>query len=59
MADIDVVPKRRTSWIWVVMALIVLALIVWALAGVNTTDTGVDSPAGVPQGRISGESSPG
>jgi hypothetical protein len=34
MADIDVVPKRRTNvWIWVVAA-IVLALIVMAMMGV-------------------------
>jgi hypothetical protein len=34
MADIDVVPKRRTNvWVWVVAAL-VLALIVMAMMGV-------------------------
>lgn len=36
MADINVVPKKRTSaWVWIVVA-IVVALIVWAvLAGSN------------------------
>lgn len=33
MADIDVVPKRRTNvWLWIVLALIVLVAIWWAFA---------------------------
>jgi bacteriorhodopsin len=33
MADIDIVHKKRTSvWLWVVLAIIVLAVIVWWLA---------------------------
>ncbi len=34
MADIDVVPKHRSyTWLWIVIAIVVLALIIWALAG--------------------------
>ncbi len=34
MADIDVVPKHRSNvWLWIVLAIIVLALIIWAIAG--------------------------
>jgi bacteriorhodopsin len=33
MADIDIVHKKRTSvWLWVVLAIVVLAVIVWWLA---------------------------
>jgi multisubunit Na+/H+ antiporter MnhB subunit len=38
MADIDVVPKRSSSaLIWVLVALAVLALLVWFLFGFDTT----------------------
>jgi bacteriorhodopsin len=50
VADIDVVPKKRTSvWLWIIIA-IVGALIVFALlggfAGTETTRTGevIDRP---------------
>jgi hypothetical protein len=34
MADIDIVPKRRSStWMWVLLAAIIVALIVWMMAG--------------------------
>jgi len=34
MADIDVVPKHRSNtWLWIVLAVIVIALLIWALAG--------------------------
>jgi hypothetical protein len=34
MADIDVVPKYRSySWLWIALAIIVVALLFWALAG--------------------------
>ena len=33
MADIDVVKKGSTSWLWIVIALIVLALIMWFVMG--------------------------
>lgn len=33
MANIDVVPKRRSSvWMWVVLAAVLVALIIWAMA---------------------------
>ncbi len=33
MADIDVVPKHRSlTWLWLVIAIIVVALIIWAIA---------------------------
>jgi hypothetical protein len=35
MADIDVVPKRRSlTWVWI-LAAIVIALILWAMLGNN------------------------
>jgi hypothetical protein len=34
MADIDVVPKSRSyTWLWALLAIVVVALIVWAFAG--------------------------
>ena len=34
MADIDVVPKQRSNvWLWIVLAIVVIAVIFWALAG--------------------------
>ena len=32
MADIDIVPKRRSStWLWILMAIIVAVILMWAL----------------------------
>jgi hypothetical protein len=34
MADIDVVPKHRSNmWLWIVLAIIVIAALIWAFAG--------------------------
>lgn len=34
MADIDIVPKRRSHlWLWIVIALVVLAVLWYVLAG--------------------------
>jgi hypothetical protein len=49
MADIDVVPKRRSSaWLWIAIA-IVIAVILWMLLGTGTaTRTGgltIERPA--------------
>ena len=34
MADIDIVPKHRSrTWLWVVLALIVVALLFWMMGG--------------------------
>lgn len=34
MADIDVVPKHRSNmWLWIVLAIVAIALLVWAFAG--------------------------
>jgi hypothetical protein len=42
MADIDVVPKHRSNlWLWIVLAIIVIALIIWAVAGRSHTTTGL------------------
>ena len=39
MADIDVVPKRRTNvWLWIILA-IVVALVVMAMMGVFSGDS--------------------
>lgn len=39
MADINVVPKKRTSvWVWIMVA-IVVALIVWAILSGSSTPT--------------------
>jgi hypothetical protein len=32
MADIDVVPKQRSNWIWIVLAIVAAILIIWAVA---------------------------
>ena len=34
MADIDVVPKHRSNlWLWIVLAIVVIAVLWWAFAG--------------------------
>jgi bacteriorhodopsin len=48
MADIDVVPKRRTSlWLWVVLAIAVVVILWMALANRTARRTGriMDRPA--------------
>ena len=36
MADIDVVPKRRSlTWLWIVVAVVIVALILWTLMSNN------------------------
>ncbi len=41
MADIDVVPKHRSNvWLWIVLAIIVIAVIFWAFRGAGTRTTG-------------------
>jgi bacteriorhodopsin len=53
MAEIKVEPKRSTAWIWIVVALVVLALIAWFVFAnpgtdvIDTTTTGAltDLPA--------------
>ncbi len=43
MAEIKVEEKRSTAWIWIVVALVVLAVIAWfvfANPGTDTTTTG-------------------
>ena len=44
MADIDVVPKRRSSaWIWWVLTLVLIVLLVWMLAGNAASSIGGQS----------------
>jgi hypothetical protein len=46
MADIDIVPKRRTNtWIWVVLAAVVVLALLWLILGGGGTTT-----TGMPQG---------
>jgi len=46
MADIDVVPKHRSNaWLWVVIAIIAIAIIVWALTGRTPRVTEVQPPS--------------
>jgi hypothetical protein len=34
MADIDVVPKHHSNmWLWIVLAIVVVAILFWAFAG--------------------------
>jgi hypothetical protein len=41
MADIDVVPKHRNYvWLWIVLAIIVIALLIWAFRGTGAQTTG-------------------
>ncbi|RPJ59275.1 MAG: hypothetical protein EHM24_28040 [Acidobacteria bacterium] len=43
MADIDIVPKERSyTWLWVVLALVILGVLWYVLAGRG------DQPAGAP-----------
>jgi len=38
MADIDVVPKRRTNvWVWIVLAIVIVAILWIALGSRRTT----------------------
>lgn len=48
MADIDIVPKRRSAtWIWIVLLIIVVATLVWAMnRGDNPARTRVTIPDG-------------
>ena len=39
MAEIKVEPKRGMNWIWVIVAVIALALIAWLLFARADTDT--------------------
>ena len=42
MADIDVVKKGSSSWLWIVIALVVLALILWfVMSGDPAPQTGL------------------
>lgn len=46
MADIDIVPKHRSyTWLWILLALVILAVLWWALAGSNDVTTGPPSGA--------------
>jgi len=37
MADIDIVPKSRSRvWLWVVLAIAVIALLIWFVSGRRT-----------------------
>jgi len=34
VADIDVVPKQRSNmWLWIVLAIVVIAVLIWAFSG--------------------------
>lgn len=59
MADIDIVPKQRSyTWLWILLALVILAVLWWAFAGgdeVTTSPSGavgqaVDQLAGLVRG---------
>ena len=49
MADIDVVPKRRTSvWLWVILAIVVIAILWVAMgsrSGTPRSGQNIDRPA--------------
>ena len=47
MADIDVVPKRRSlTWMWILAAIVIVAVLLWAIMGNNeAARVGVLSPA--------------
>jgi len=41
MADIDVVPKHRSNtWVWILLAIVVAAILIWAFAGRSRTTVG-------------------
>ncbi len=45
MADIDIVPKHRSYlWLWIVIALIILAVLWYVLAGNGTPDGTLGTP---------------
>jgi hypothetical protein len=40
MADIDIVPKQRSyTWLWILLALVILAVLWWAFAGGDDATT--------------------
>jgi hypothetical protein len=49
VADIDIVPKKRSStWMWIVLAIVVIALLFWLLGGgTQPAARGVPSPGAV------------
>jgi hypothetical protein len=50
MADIDIVPKRRTgsAWLWIVIAIVVIALLWLAFGRGGHTQTGALIETGAP-----------
>ena len=50
MADIDIVPKRRTgsAWLWIVIAIVVVALLWLAFGRSGGTQTGALIQSGAP-----------
>lgn len=49
MADIDIVKKRSRTWLWVVLAIIVAAVLVFVFANGRSTRPGSGSVAPVGQ----------
>lgn len=49
MADIDIVPKRRSSylWLWILLALVILAVLWYALSGDHSSARRVGALGGV------------
>ncbi len=46
MANIDVVPKQRShAWLWIVLAIIVIAAVIWAIGGRRTAAQLQPSPS--------------
>jgi len=55
MADIDVVPKQRSlTWMWILAAIVIVALLMWALMGNREPSrSGVVRPSGgVPSAEV-------
>jgi len=51
MAEIDVVPKQRSNaWVWIVLAIVIAAVLIWAFTGrraQSTTQLPLVQPAAI------------
>jgi hypothetical protein len=60
MADIDVVPKHHSNmWLWIVLAIVVIAVLFWAFAGrTHAAARSSSAPAGLVANAASLDRSP-
>jgi len=59
MANIDVVPKQKSyAWLWIVLAVVVIAAVIWAFAGKRTAAQLQPSPTHLANASVMTETLP-